>query len=94
MRRMRKRLLSGLALASLVVLPACATANGVRWAYGKDSCYDEPDALSESCALRAIVGAPVIVGGVVWDAVTWPLQIIFGVWPTWGQESTMMEPTH
>ena len=92
MRRMTKRNLSGLLLVALTVLPACATANGVRWAYGDDSCYDEPDALSETCALRAIVGAPVIVGGVAWDAVTWPFQIIFGVWPMWGQDSTMMDP--
>lgn len=91
---MATRLLGGLALLSLAVLPACATTNGVRWAYGMDSVYDEPDRLSESCALRAIVGAPVIVGGAAWDVVTFPFQILFGVWPMWGGESTMMDPTN
>lgn len=91
---MASRLLGGLALLTLAVLPACATTNGVRWAYGMDSVYDEPDQLSEDCGLRAIVGVPVIVGGAVWDVATFPLQIIFGVWPTWGRASTMMDPTN
>ncbi|MBL8748918.1 MAG: hypothetical protein JNK78_07150 [Planctomycetes bacterium] len=90
---MARRLLCGLVLSTLAFLPGCATTNGVRWAYGMDSVYDEPDSLSESLALRALVGVPVIVGGAAWDLTTWPLQIIFGVWPTWGRTSTMMNPT-
>ena len=91
---MRSRRLTAVALLALCCLPACATTNGVRWASGMPSVYDEPDALSESLALRAVVGAPVIVGGAVWDVVTWPLQVIFGVWPTWGDASTQMDPTN
>lgn len=88
---MAKRSLS-IALLAMVVLPACATTNGVRWAYGKSSVHDRPDAFSEDVAMRAIFGVPVIVGGVAFDAVTWPLQLIFGVWPMWGSASTMMNP--
>ncbi|HEX5053150.1 MAG TPA: hypothetical protein VFZ65_15350 [Planctomycetota bacterium] len=89
---MGRRRLGVLALLTLVVLPACATTNGVRWAYGMPSVYDKPDEFSESVACRAIFGVPVIVGGAVADAVTWPLQLLFGVWPTWGSDSTQMDP--
>jgi hypothetical protein len=92
---MRMRPLGVLALFVITLLPACATTHGARWAYGKSSTYDAPDEVSEGLALRALVGVPVIVGGVVWDAATWPLQLLFGVWPLWGNESTMMNPdTH
>jgi len=89
---MAKRQLAGLCLLAMVVLPACATTNGVRWAYGKSSIYDKPDGFSESVAMRAMFGVPVILGGVAWDAATWPLQLIFGVWPMWGSDSTSMNP--
>lgn len=89
---MRSRRVIALAFLVLSCLPACATTNGVRWAYGKDSVYGEPDGFSESLGARAIFGAPVIVGGAIWDVATWPLQVIFGVWPLWGHESTMMNP--
>ena len=36
--------------------------------------------------------APLIVGGVVFDFVTWPGQLIFGVWPMWGPSSLHMKP--
>lgn len=90
---MHSRRLAALTLLALGCLPACATTNGVRWAYGMDSVYDKPKSLSEATALRAVVGVPVIVGGVIWDAATLPLQAIFGVWPMWGNSSTMMNPT-
>ncbi len=89
---MRMRRLGVLALLTLTVLPACATTNGVRWAYGMPSVYDTPDAVSESVGIRMLFGAPVIVGGVIWDAATFPLQLIFGVWPMWGDASTQMNP--
>jgi len=43
-------------------------------------------------AMRAIVGAPVIVGSAAFDVVTWPIQLIFGVWPMWGDDSTQLKP--
>ncbi len=89
---MAKRHLASLCLLAMVVLPACGTTNGVRWAYGKSSVYDKPDEFSESMALRAVVGVPVIAGGIVFDVATWPLQLIFGVWPMWGGASTQMDP--
>lgn len=76
----------------MFLLPSCGTANAVRWTYGKSSVFDKPDSFSEDHALRAVVGVPVIVGGVAVDAVTWPLQLIFGVWPMWGRDSSMMKP--
>ncbi|MEO6594402.1 MAG: hypothetical protein ABIP94_06590 [Planctomycetota bacterium] len=89
---MGRRRLGVLALLTLVVLPACATTNGARWAYGETSVYDKPDAFSESVGVRAIFGVPVIVVGVFVDAVTWPFQLIFGVWPMWGDASTQLDP--
>ena len=89
---MRSRHLGALALLALCCLPSCGTTNGVRWAYNMDSIYDEPDELSETCGLRAIVGIPVILGGAVFDIVTFPAQLIFGVWPMWGTASTQMDP--
>lgn len=81
-----------LAVLTLAVLPACGTVNGVRWAYGESSVYDEPDAFSEKLAVRATFGIPVIVGGAAFDAVTWPVQLLFGVWPMWGSASKHMVP--
>jgi len=89
---MKKRNLGLLALLGLSFLPACATTNGVRWAYGASSIYDKPDAHSESMGARAIFGLPVILVGVACDATTFPLQVIFGVWPMWGSASTQMKP--
>ena len=82
-------MLAVLAGASLL-LPSCATTHGVRWTYGHTSIWDPPDADSEAIALRAIAGAPVILGSVGWDLVTWPFQLAFGVWPMWGDSSTQM----
>lgn len=87
-----KRTLSIVALLVLATLPACGTVNGVRWAYGKSSVYAPPDEFSESLGARAMFGVPVIVGGVVFDAATFPLQLLFGVWPWWGSASTQLEP--
>ena len=89
---MKKQVIGLVAIAALCVLPSCGTTNGVRWAYGKTSIYGEPDTNTEGGAVRAIFGVPVIVGGVVVDAVTWPAQALFGVWPLWGDKSTVMKP--
>lgn len=88
-----KRVLSICALLSLLSLPACGTMNTVRWTYGKPSVFDAPDEFSESVGWRAAVGVPVILGGVTFDLATWPLQLLFGVWPMWGDSSSMMNST-
>lgn len=89
---MKNRRTGALALLLTLVLPACGTVNGVRWAYGESSIYDEPDSYSEKLAVRATFGLPVIVGGAAFDAVTWPVQLLFGVWPMWGGASKHMVP--
>ena len=89
---MKTRTSLALALLALLTLPACGTAHGVRWAYGKSSIYDKPDQHSESQGLRAALGIPVIVGGAAFDVATFPLQAAFGVWPWWGSNSTQMAP--
>jgi hypothetical protein len=76
-------------LASALMLPSCFTVNGVEWTYGKTSVYKQPDADMEQAGVRAIVGLPLIVTSIALDAVTWPFQLAFGVWPMWGDSSTM-----
>lgn len=88
------RLLSAFALLALAALPSCGTVHTTRWVYGMPSCFDETTSESESVGLRAVVGAPVILGGVVFDVVTWPGQLIFGVWPMWGPASQHMKPAN
>ena len=82
----------GLQLAA-VVLPSCATTHAVRWTYGMSSIYDKPDEFSEREGLRPVVGVPLILGSAAMDAVTWPFQLLFGVWPMWGSASQHMKPT-
>jgi hypothetical protein len=88
-----KKSLPALALLSVCCLAACGTVNTVRWAYGKPNVFEEPSSVSESVGWRAWIGAPVIVGGVVWDVVTWPFQLVFGVWPMWGDSSQHLKPS-
>jgi hypothetical protein len=89
---MKHRFAAACALLTLAFLPACGTAHGVRWAYGAPSIYEKPDSFSEGLGARAIFGVPVIVGGLAFDAVTFPAQLIFGVWPMWGPNSPQMNP--
>ena len=89
---MMKRRLGVLALLALAVLPACGTVNGTRWAFGMKSIYDKPNSHSEEMGMRVAFGLPVILGGVAFDAATFPVQAIFGVWPWWGSASTQMNP--
>lgn len=87
-----KKAMTAVVGLGLAVLPACGTMNGVRWAMNKTSIYEKPDEFSESVAIRATFGIPVIVMGAAVDAVTWPVQLAFGVWPMWGDASTQMNP--
>lgn len=86
------RLLPACALLALLALPSCGTVQTVRWVYGMPSCFDDPTPEADSVGLRAIVGGPLILSGVVFDALTWPEQLIFGVWPMWGPNSKYMKP--
>jgi len=81
-----------LPLLAALALPSCATTNAVRWTYGMDSIYDKPTKLAEETGMRSVVGLPLIVGSVAADAVTWPFQLIFGVWPMWGKASQHLKP--
>lgn len=89
---MKKAVLAALLLTISVTSTSCGTTHGARWAYGASSMYDEPDTFSESQAIRATFGLPVIAGGLMFDAVTFPFQIAFGVWPWWGSASNQMKP--
>lgn len=89
---MTTRITATLLALALLPLSSCGTVNGVRWAYGKTSIYGKPDSFSESRGIRATFGVPVIVGGFAFDAVTFPAQALFGVWPWWGNASTHMKP--
>jgi hypothetical protein len=89
---MNGKRLAALSLLACSLLSGCATTHGIRWVYGMESIHAKPDQFSEDAALRAIVGAPVILGSVAFDLVTWPGQLLFGVWPTWGKSSEHMKP--
>lgn len=90
---MKTRIISSMLALAALTLTSCGTVNGVRWAYGESSIYGKPDEYSESQGLRAVMGIPVIVGGLAFDAGTFPLQALFGVWPWWGDASTQLRPT-
>ena len=94
MPRLHRPTVLGAAALALVSLPSCGTVHTARWVFGLPSCFAQPTPEAEAVGLRAIVGAPVIVGGVAFDAVTWPLQLVFGVWPMWGPYSRHLMPTN
>lgn len=91
-RRPARRAL-GAALLAILALPSCATTHAARWAYGMDSIHDKPSQVSENVGLRPFLGVPLILASVAWDALTWPEQLIFGIWPMWGRASLHMKPT-
>lgn len=93
-RALRSSLLRAATVAALAVLPACGTVNTARWVFGMPSCFEKPSREAEESGLRVIVAVPVIVGGVAFDAVTWPLQLVFGVWPMWGPYSRHLMPAN
>ncbi|MCB9878514.1 MAG: hypothetical protein H6835_13030 [Planctomycetes bacterium] len=89
---MKKSVLVLAAAALMSVLSSCGTVNGVRWAYGHDSIYAKQEVVAEKGVARAIFGVPVIVGGATFDVLTWPVQLLFGVWPMWGRSSPILRP--
>ena len=83
---MKRFSLQLLALAALFVTPSCATDHLLEWAADRPSAYDKPDQ-RRSIYLRAggtFLALPVTV---VWDVVTFPFQIGFGVHP-YGEEAS------
>lgn len=90
-RRPARRALAA-AILGVLALPSCATTHAVRWTYGMDSIHDKPSQVSENIGLRPFIGVPLILGSVAWDALTWPEQLIFGIWPMWGSASKHMKP--
>jgi hypothetical protein len=91
-RALRSSLLRAAAVAAVAALPACGTVHTARWVFGMPSCFEPPSREAEETGLRVIVAVPVIVGGVAFDAVTWPFQLAFGVWPMWGPYSLHLKP--
>jgi hypothetical protein len=83
-----KKFSACLILAS-VLLPSCATSHAVRYAYGSSSVFQEEES---DDTWRAVYGGPLILGSIGWDLITWPAQLLFGVWPLWGSSSLSMEP--
>ena len=77
------------ALLVLGTLSSCATTHASRYAYGRSSCFAEQESDDPS---RAIFGIPLVLGSLVFDSATWPVQAIFGVWPMWGKASLSMKP--
>ncbi len=70
-----------LALLCLLPFTACSTFNHVRWAMDDTSVYNEPEGGFSRGVVKplwTIVGFPVAVA---WDVVTFPFQIISGVYP-------------
>jgi hypothetical protein len=70
-----------LSLVCALSLSSCASSNLARWGFDKDNIYSEPDGELSRGLLKpsvTIIGMPVAV---VWDVVTFPFQLIFGVHP-------------
>jgi hypothetical protein len=84
-----KKALLGLVFLALL-LPSCATCHAVKWAYNAPSCHGEVD--EGASVLRPAIGVPFILLSAAWDFLTWPEQLIFGVWPMWGENSKHMKP--
>lgn len=82
-RAMKKVLLAAVGVFACALFTGCGTVNAVRWSYGDSSCFDQPDA----DVVRPVCAVPLIVGGVAFDGLTWPIQLAFGVWPWWGAKS-------
>jgi cobalamin synthase len=89
---MKKAILMAALAAVCVSSTSCATMHAVRWTYEEPSHYDEPSQFGDDNAVRAWVSVPLIVVSSIFDAVTWPEQLIFGVWPMWGDASLHCKP--
>jgi len=86
-----KKISATILLLGLGLMSSCATKHATRYAFGESSFYQETESQDH---WRAVYGAPLIVGSVVWDVATFPFQAIFGVWPWWGENSLSMDPKY
>lgn len=83
---------------TLCLSSSCATVQSVRWAYHHDSMFGdaiepEDSQYGYNRSIRALLGLPLILNSIAWDAATFPVQILFGVWPWWGDDSMSMNPS-
>ena len=74
------RTTTALALLGFLALQGCATSHLFRWTRGEASQWKQPAANATDYVRPAglILGLPVTV---VWDGVTFPFQLIWGVYP-------------
>jgi hypothetical protein len=79
-RRIGRLLAPALLLATMAILPSCATKHLLRWNAGKPNYYGQPaDRDREIVRVTGtIAGFPVAV---VWDVVTFPVQWLWGFDP-------------
>jgi hypothetical protein len=72
--------LTALALFGLLGLQGCATSHLFRWTRGEASQWKQPAANSVDYVRPAgvVLGLPIAL---VWDGITFPFQLIWGVYP-------------
>ena len=83
---MKRFSLKLLALAALCVTPSCATDHLLEWANDRPSTYDQPDT-QRSTYVRAGGTVLAFPFTVIWDVITFPFQLAFGVHP-YGEENS------
>lgn len=91
---MHHRRLAALALA-LACLPlgSCSTINTIKFLYGQPCVFDDASSdWSNRTGLRPALAPVAFPVAVVADVATLPIQVIFGVWPFWGDASLHMNP--
>ena len=76
----RRLLLPAFLLATVAVLPSCATKHLLRWNAGKSNYYGAPGERDQEVVrvVGTIGGFPVAL---VWDVVTFPVQWLWGFDP-------------
>jgi uncharacterized protein YceK len=74
------RILTAFVLLGLLGLQGCATSHLFRWTRGEASQWKQPAANATDYVrpVGVILGLPVTV---VWDVVTLPFQLVWGVYP-------------
>lgn len=79
-RNVRRYLAPALLLATIALVPSCATKHLLRWNAGKPNYFGEPGARDQEVvrSVGTILGFPVAV---VWDVVTFPVQWLWGFDP-------------
>ena len=83
---MKKRLLGTAVVFMSLGLPSCASIHTGLWAYKQPSAYNEGTESQEDW-IRPAMGTVMMPAALAWDLATFPAQVIFGVWPYWGEAS-------